>query len=101
MSTTFKNSYPKTCIIDSLKTRAQTYSGYKSHNMANVFVAIAPSGSIMFISHSFGGRASDNFITKSCGFLIVLRPGDEVMADRGFTIGEDLFLKFNLTFLRL
>lgn len=40
-------------------------------------------GYIMFISHSYGGRASD-FITKSSGVLNVLRPGDKVMADRGF-----------------
>lgn len=101
MPTSFKNSYPKTtCIIYcterfikwtfSLKAKAQTYSSYKSHNTAKVRVAIAPSGYIMFISHSYAKRASDNFITKSCAFLNVLRPGDEVMADRGYTIGEDL-----------
>jgi hypothetical protein len=44
----------------------------------------------MFISPLYGGRASDNFITKNCGFLEYLLPGDEVMADRGFTIAEDL-----------
>lgn len=77
----------------SLKARAQTYNSYKSHNTANVVVAIAPSSYIIFISHSYGGRASDIFITKSCGFLNVLRPGDKVIADRGFTIGEDLFVR--------
>ena len=44
----------------------------------------------MYISPLYGGRASDNFITKNCGFLDCLLPGDEVMADRGFTIGEDM-----------
>lgn len=104
MPTSLKNSYPKTtCIIDCidmfiqrlflLKARAQTYSSYKSHYTAKVLVAIAPSGYIMFISHSYGGRDSDNFIAKSCWFLNVLRPGDEVMADQGFTIGDDLFVR--------
>lgn len=66
---------------------------YKRHNKAKVLVAISPSGYIMFISHSYGGRASDSFITKSCGFLNLLRPGDDVMTDRGSTIGEDLFVR--------
>lgn len=104
MPTSLKNSYPKTTyIIDctqrfikrpfSLKAKAQTYSNYNSHNTAKVRGAIAPSGYIMFISHSYAGRASDNFITKSCGLLNVLRPGDEVMGDRSYTImgiGDDL-----------
>jgi hypothetical protein len=104
MPQSFRDAFPKTtCVIDcteifiqrpfSLKARAQTYSTYKGHNTAKVLVSIAPSGYIMFVSHAYGGRASDNFITKKCGFLNVLRPGDEVMADRGFTIGEDLFVR--------
>lgn len=101
MPSSFRDLYPKTtCIIDcfevyiqrpfSLKARNQTYSTYKSHNTAKVLVAIAPNGFIMFTSKSYGGRASDNYITKSSGFLEYLLPGDEVMADRGFTIAEDL-----------
>ena len=76
----FQTSFPKTtCIIDcseifiqrrfSLEARAQTWSTYKSNNTAIFLIAIAPSGFIMYISPLYGGRASDNFITKNCGFL--------------------------------
>jgi hypothetical protein len=58
----------------------------------------------MFLSDSYGGRASDKYITKSSGFLHYLDPGDEVMADRDFTISEDLFalrVKLNIpTFMK-
>jgi hypothetical protein len=54
------------------------------------FIAIAPKGFIMYISPLYGDRASDNYITKNSGFLNFILPGDEVMADRGFTIGEEL-----------
>jgi hypothetical protein len=41
----------------------------------------------MFISKDF----SDKFIVEKSGFLNYLLPGDEVMADRGFTIEDFLF----------
>lgn len=105
---TFKVNYPlTTCVIDctevfvqrsrKLRARALTYSNYKSHNTMKAFTAIAPNGYIMFISRCYGGRTSDNFITRDCGFYKYLLPGDEVMADRGFTIAEDLeFIKVKL-----
>ena len=42
----------------------------------------------MFISPAYGGRYSDNFIIANTGFLEYLRPGEEVMADRGFVIQD-------------
>ena len=104
LPSSFQTSYPKTtCIIDcseifiqrpfSLKARAQTWSTNKSHNTAKFLIAIAPNGFIMYISPLYGGRASDNFITKNCGFLNNLLPGDEIMADRGFTISEELYAR--------
>ena len=98
--TSFKENYPKTTVIidcaetfiqrpTCLKSRSETFSNYKSHNTAKYLVGISPHGQIMFISKAFGGRASDKFIVENSGFLNHLMPGDEVMADRGFTI-EDL-----------
>lgn len=115
MPKSFRETYPKTtCIIDctevylqrplSLKARTATYSNYKSHNTLKFLVCIAPNGYIMFLSKCYGGRASDKFITRKSGFYNYLQPNDEVMADRGFTIGEELFaLRVNLnipSFLR-
>ena len=76
-----------------LKIQSQTWSDYKSHNTAKILVSITPSGYINFISEAWGGRASDNFITKNCGFLDLIEPFDKVLADRGFTINEELVLK--------
>uniref|UniRef100_A0A3P9JI17 DDE Tnp4 domain-containing protein n=1 Tax=Oryzias latipes TaxID=8090 RepID=A0A3P9JI17_ORYLA len=98
---TFNKSYPKaTCIIDctevfvqrpkNLRKRSQTYSNYKHHNTYKLLYCIAPNGYVMFVSKLFGGRASDNFITKNSGFVHHLIPGDEILADRGFTIKDIL-----------
>ena len=97
----FSKNYPKaTCIIDctevfvqrptNLRKRSQTYSNYKHHNTYKLLYCIAPNGYVMFVSKLFGGRASDNFITKNSGFVHHLIPGDEILADRGFTIQDIL-----------
>ena len=40
----------------------------KHHNTIKFLVGISPSGFITFLSSSYGGRASDKFITKDSVF---------------------------------
>ena len=70
--------------------RAATWSQYKQSNTVKVLIAISPQGMITFISDSWGGRVSDKHITRECGILRKLLPGDIVLADRGFDIEEDV-----------
>ena len=72
--------------------RAQTFSNYKHHNTVKFLIGIAPQGVISFISKAWGGRASDKFVTENCNILNNLLPGDIVLADRGFDIGESTAL---------
>ena len=99
----FKDTYPDArCIIDCskifierplvYKARAQTYSNYKKHNTVKILIAISPNGVITFVLKCWGGRVTDKEITRMCGFLDLLDPGDVVLADRGFNIGEDIGL---------
>ena len=94
----FQFSFGKktTIIIDSfevsierpsnLLARSQTFSNYEHHNTVKVLIGITPKISICFTSKEWGGRTSDKYLTERCGSLNNLKPGDLVLADRGFTI---------------
>ena len=73
-----------------LQARKQLFSNYKHHTTAKFLVGISPSGAILYVSDMWGGRASDKKITLECGLLDQLKPGHDVMADRGFTIRDEL-----------
>ena len=64
----------------------QTWSNYKHNNTIKVLVGIMPSGAITFVSDSYAGSISDVEIVKESGLLRLIERGDDVMADRGFTI---------------
>jgi hypothetical protein len=56
-------------------------------------VSILPNGFFNVVSKAWGGRTSDNHLTRNCGFLELVEPYDSVMADKGFQIREDLLLR--------
>lgn len=104
MPKSFKKSFPRTCaIIDCTEFFVQrpktptcqsaTYSSYKHHNTFKCLVSITPSGAFNYISDLWSGNVSDRYITENSSFLDNIEPFDEVMADRGFNIGDLLTLR--------
>ena len=75
-----------------LMARAQTYSNYKHHNTVKFLIATTPQGVISFVSKGWGGRASDKHLTENYGLLSNLQPGDQVLADQGFTVQDSVGL---------
>lgn len=69
-----------------------TLSDYKHHNTVKLLVGITPSGAFSFISKLWSGSMSDQRVTQESGLIDLLEEGDQVMADRGFTI-RDLLTK--------
>ncbi|XP_065069725.1 uncharacterized protein LOC135694784 [Rhopilema esculentum] len=103
MPASFKKTFPSTrCIIDctelfcqrpsSLAIQSSLYSSYKHHVTYKALIGIAPSGAITFVGQLFDGSISDKEIVKRSGFLnsSLWDERDSLMADRGFTISEDL-----------
>lgn len=75
----------------SVGVHKQFHSNYKHHSTVKFLVGMNTGGAITYISEMYGGRASDKFITNEAQDLLdSLNAGEKVMADRGFTIQDDL-----------
>lgn len=107
MPNSFRSLYPRTrVIIDctefffqrprSPSAQSDTYSTYKSRNTGKCLLGISPSGTFTFVSEVYGGNVSDRYITEHSNFIELIEEGDDVMADRGFTI-RDLLTKKKAT----
>ena len=77
----------------STSAQRKTWSSYKHHNTLKLLVSCTPSGTITFVSELFTGNISDKQIVNRSGFLSQIKPGNNVMADRGFLIRDFLVLR--------
>ena len=73
-----------------LNTRARTWSNYKITNTIKYFVSFTPTGAVNFLSNGWGGRVSDKEITRKCGILDYIEYGDQILAERVFTVSEEI-----------
>ena len=75
----------------SFAARTATYSNYKKHNRVKVLIVVSPTGSIVYISKCMGRYSvrQNNY----AGFLDLFEYGDVVLADRGFSIADELAIR--------
>lgn len=106
MPESFKKDYPNTrIIIDAtefyierpsfLLSQACIFSSYKNRNAVKVLIGITPSGAISFVSKAYEGSISNRKLVEVSGLLDKLEAGDEIMADKGFTI-QDLLIPYGV-----
>ena len=58
-------------------------------------IGVTPSGAISFVSEAYEGSISDRKLVEVSGLLAKLEPGDEIMADKGFTI-QDMLVPYGV-----
>lgn len=102
-----KELYPKTVVIidaveflmqspSALDLNSACYSLYKGTTTMKGLVGISPSGVVSFMSELYTGSISVKELTKASGLYKLLSPGDNVMANKGFDIQDDL-AKYGVT----
>ena len=95
-----KEKYPNTYVIidaseffleipSDLRLQSSTWNNYKHHNTAKLLIAYTLNGAISYIS---SGLISDVELTCVSGLIFKLPRNESasVMADRGFTIQDQL-----------
>ena len=103
----FRKLYAKVSVIivcfevftetpSALYLAAAMWSEYKHHYTIKVLIGITPTGAISYVSPVYGGGVSDVFVVRNSCFLKLIQPYDQVMADRGFKIKEDLMMMASL-----
>ena len=79
-----------------LNAASLLYSNYKHNLSAKYLIAVAPNGTITFVSNGYLGSVSDKMVTDDSGILHQMQAGDLILADKGFLlhdlIPKDVFL---------
>ena len=64
------------------------WGDYKHHTTIKILVCITPGGAVLWALKAPG--TSDVHIVCTSGFLKIIEPYDQIMADRGFKINTDV-----------
>lgn len=74
-----------------MTTQKSSFSDYKRHCTVKYLVAIDTfTGVFIYVSRGFSGSSSDRFTIQHSGILDELKPGQRILADKGYN-ARDLF----------
>lgn len=77
-------------IPSELNKQSDCYSNYKSRHTVKAITAVAPNAALVYCSSLYPGSTSDVAIIKHSEFLTHFEAGDLILADKGFTIYDQL-----------
>ena len=77
-------------IPQALDKQRVSYSNYKSRHTVKALTCVAPNAAITFCSDLYPGSTSDVAIVEHCKILDQVKPGDLLLADKGFRIHDKL-----------
>ena len=69
-----------------MESQSATFFYYKQRHTFKGLIEVAPNDVITYASDLFPGSTSDKQIVRHCGILNLMKPGDLIIADKGFLI---------------
>lgn len=76
----------KIAIPKQMDTQKETYSSYRGMHSFKLLIGVTPNAAITYCSKLYPGSASDKEIVQDSGVLDHFKPGDLILADKGFLI---------------
>ena len=76
-----------------LDLQGVVWSEYYHHHTAKALIGITLWGSVCFSSKLYPGGISDPEIFRKSGAVDLIKPGDQIMVDKGFLIDEDVITR--------
>jgi hypothetical protein len=77
-------------IPQNLDIQSAAFSSYKGRHTVKAVTSVAPNACINYCSDLYPGSVSDVAIVRHSGVLNKFKPGDLILADKGFTIHDQL-----------
>jgi len=77
-------------IPGDMNLQCLAYSNYKSRHTMKALTCVAPNGALVYCSDLYPGSSSDASIVEHCNILTQFKPGDLILADKGFAIYDKL-----------
>ncbi|KAF3833449.1 hypothetical protein F7725_024653 [Dissostichus mawsoni] len=76
----------KIAIPKQMDIQKETYSAYRGMHSFKLLLGVAPNAVITYCSKLYPGSTSDKEIVRDSGVLQHFKPGDLILADKGFLI---------------
>ena len=73
-------------VPSNVNSQSLSYSNYKSRHTVKAVTCVAANGALVYCLELYSGSTSDAPIVDHCDILDMLKPGDIIVADKGFNI---------------
>ena len=77
-------------VPSNMNSQSSSYCNYKNRHTVKAVTCVAANGALVYCSELYLGSTSDAAIVDRFGIIDMLKPGDMILADKGFNIFDKI-----------